>query len=46
MSLKRSYTISFDADIAEKIEAVKEKTRKSYKEIFLEAIETYLEAFE
>ncbi len=42
----RVYTMKFDEEIAKKIEKVKDKTRKSYKEIFLEAIETYLEAFE
>ena len=46
MNLKRSYTISFDEETAKKIEVIKEKTNKTYKEIFLEAIETYLEEFE
>ena len=42
----RTYGIKFDEEIAKKIETIKEVTGKTYKEIFLEAIETYLEAFE
>ena len=43
MNLKRSYTISFNEETAKRIEAIKEKTRKTYKEIFSEAINNYLE---
>lgn len=38
MNLKRSYTISVDEELAKKIEQLKEESRKSYTEIFIEAL--------
>lgn len=41
--LKRSYTLSFDQDLADKIEDYKSKTGLSYTKIFKKAIKKLLE---
>ena len=38
MNLKRSYTISVDETLAKKIEEIKDKSRRSYTDIFIDAL--------
>ena len=43
MKLKKTYTISIEEEMVAKIEKVKETYNLSYTEIFIEALNKYLE---
>lgn len=42
MKFKKTFTITVDQDLAERIEEYKEETNKSYTEIFIEGIKKLL----
>lgn len=42
MKLKKTYTLSVEQDLAEEIEKLRDRTKKSYTELFVEAMKNYI----